>query len=53
MVLIDIREYYESNGEFKPGKKGISLTEAQWLTLQESTELINSAIEDKSKKLKV
>uniref|UniRef100_A0A1B6KUG9 Transcriptional coactivator p15 (PC4) C-terminal domain-containing protein n=1 Tax=Graphocephala atropunctata TaxID=36148 RepID=A0A1B6KUG9_9HEMI len=29
-VFIDIREYYEANGDLKPGKKGISLTAPQW-----------------------
>ncbi|RHY27708.1 hypothetical protein DYB32_006597, partial [Aphanomyces invadans] len=29
-ILVDIREYFDSNGERKPGKKGISLTTDQF-----------------------
>ncbi len=29
MTQIDIREYYDANGEEKPGKKGISLNPEQ------------------------
>lgn len=46
-VLIDIREYYDQDGVAKPGKKGISLSKAQWLALQE----LASDISDAAKKL--
>lgn len=29
-LLVDVREYYESAGEMKPGNKGLSMTPAQW-----------------------
>ena len=28
-MYLDIREYYETGGEEKPGKKGISITQEQ------------------------
>lgn len=33
MKLIDIREYYQKEGLWMPGSKGISLTEEQWNAL--------------------
>ncbi|XP_065358326.1 RNA polymerase II transcriptional coactivator [Calliphora vicina] len=43
--LIDIREYYEKNGESLPGKKGISLSVDQWKKLLAIADEINGAIE--------
>lgn len=58
----NIREYYESDGEFKPGigvsfkvarelmeyagKKGISLPENQWESLMESVPAIDAALDE-------
>lgn len=37
-ILIDVREFYLTpDGELKPGKKGISLTVAEWNVLNRST----------------
>ena len=43
-VLYDIREYYDAQGEMKPGKKGISLSWEQWCGVHAVTDEITDAI---------
>ncbi|ETK75987.1 hypothetical protein F441_17848 [Phytophthora nicotianae CJ01A1] len=45
MKFVDIREFYDSNGEAKPGKKGISLSPDQWEKLYSFSDAITEAIE--------
>ena len=42
--LVNIREFYESGGEMKPGKKGIALTLDQWEKVLEVQEEINAVL---------
>lgn len=43
-VYIDIREFYEKNGELLPGKKGISLTPDMWRKLLSLGDEINETV---------
>ncbi|GIY92595.1 activated RNA polymerase II transcriptional coactivator p15 [Caerostris extrusa] len=43
-LMVDIREYYEKDGDMKPGKKGICLNMEQWNALKEQMENIEAAI---------
>ncbi|XP_015763952.1 PREDICTED: RNA polymerase II transcriptional coactivator KIWI-like [Acropora digitifera] len=43
-VYVDIREFYESDGELKPGKKGIMLQISQWEKLKEHIDDVDEAI---------
>ncbi|GAA5940442.1 hypothetical protein JCM3775_005093 [Rhodotorula graminis] len=45
-TLVQIREYYNDNGEWKPGKKGIALPVDAWDRLKKSVAAIDSAIDD-------
>lgn len=43
-TLIDIREYYGSEGDEKPGKKGIALSVEQWKSLMQASDAISSLL---------
>ncbi|CAB3247532.1 unnamed protein product [Arctia plantaginis] len=43
-VYVDIREFYEKNGELLPGKKGISMTPEQWRKLLSLGDEINETV---------
>lgn len=41
---VDIREFYDDNGEMKPGRKGISLSLEQWNTVKNCIDDVDAAI---------
>uniref|UniRef100_A0A1B6C6N4 Transcriptional coactivator p15 (PC4) C-terminal domain-containing protein n=1 Tax=Clastoptera arizonana TaxID=38151 RepID=A0A1B6C6N4_9HEMI len=42
--MVDIREFYEADGELKPGRKGICLSASQWRKLEGLTSEIDEAL---------
>uniref|UniRef100_A0A7S2JL94 Transcriptional coactivator p15 (PC4) C-terminal domain-containing protein n=1 Tax=Cyanoptyche gloeocystis TaxID=77922 RepID=A0A7S2JL94_9EUKA len=46
-LYIDIREFYEKDGDLLPGKKGISLQPDNWEQLKKLTEEIDEAVAKK------
>nr|CAD7260567.1 unnamed protein product [Timema shepardi]CAD7573622.1 unnamed protein product [Timema californicum] len=46
-VFVDIREYYEADGELKPGKKGISLSTSQWHKLKDIVDEVDEVVKAK------
>ncbi|KDR13791.1 RNA polymerase II transcriptional coactivator [Zootermopsis nevadensis] len=46
-VYVDIREYYEADGDLKPGKKGISLSTTQWQKLKSLISEVDDAVKEK------
>ncbi|ESK97069.1 hypothetical protein Moror_6290 [Moniliophthora roreri MCA 2997] len=47
--LVDIREFYGDEGQEKPGKKGISLTDEQWEMLKKSMPIIDRLFREQTK----
>ena len=45
-LLVDIREFYYSEGEMKPGKKGISLSVDCWNKINDNIDFINESIKE-------
>ncbi|XKL64347.1 hypothetical protein PGB90_004433 [Kerria lacca] len=45
-IIIDIREFYEKDGELLPGKKGIALTAKQWKTFKDIVDEVDQKVSE-------
>jgi len=45
-VMVDLREFYDKDGEMKPGKKGLALNLEQWQALKDHIDDIDEAIKN-------
>lgn len=45
-AYVDIREFYGSEGDEKPGKKGISLTVEQWQAIRDNASVIDEMLSE-------
>lgn len=43
--FVNIREYYDKNGELAPGKKGIALDVEQWASLMQKLPILQQAVQ--------
>jgi len=42
---VSVREFYEKDGEMRPGRKGISLPEEQWRAVLAARDLVDAAVD--------
>lgn len=45
-LYVDIREYYNKDGDMLPGKKGISIAAADWQKLKDAIPEIDEALKN-------
>ena len=44
--MVNIREYYEKDGNLLPGFRGVAMTAEQWETFKESIDKVDDTLEE-------